>query len=327
MLRFSRTGLMVPSTFETWATATTRVRGPRSRRKASMSRCPSGVMGTALITAPESRAASLPRDDVGVVLHLGDDDLVAGLERMGEGVRHQAQAVGGPAREDDLLAMTRADELLHAVARQLVQLGRLLAERVDRPMDVGVAALVVAHHGLDDLPRLLAGGRGVEVDHAVAIDHPVEDGKVGPGQLVESHRALPRAVAEHAHGKRHAAHAGRANVGLEHGQDVCRVHRLRLGDRPPPDQLGHDVGRGQADGAGVPDEASLGDRAILHADGHSHTIAAQRVHVLGHSGGVGQLAAKARAAPALADHVAVENRRRCHSSSPRTTPARYGGKR
>src|SRR2546430_8631558 len=48
------------------------------------------------------------------------------------------RSIGGAAREDDLLARRRADEALHAVARDLVELGRLLAQRVDRAMDVGV---------------------------------------------------------------------------------------------------------------------------------------------------------------------------------------------
>jgi hypothetical protein len=77
----------------------------------------------------------LPRDEVRVVLELGDDDLVPALQGAPDRLRDQAEAVRGPAREDDLFAMRRSDEPLDAVARQLVQLGRLLAERVDRAVE------------------------------------------------------------------------------------------------------------------------------------------------------------------------------------------------
>jgi hypothetical protein len=46
----------------------------------------------------------LPRNDVRVVLHLGDEDLVAGFERApAVALRHQVHALGGAAREDDLV--------------------------------------------------------------------------------------------------------------------------------------------------------------------------------------------------------------------------------
>ena len=66
----SATGLMVPSTFETWATATTRVRGDRSRSKASRSRIAvADHRDRAQHRAPVA-ADHLPRDQVRVVLQL-----------------------------------------------------------------------------------------------------------------------------------------------------------------------------------------------------------------------------------------------------------------
>src|ERR1043166_7654407 len=54
-------------------------------------------------------------------------------------------------------------------------------------MDVGVAALVVLRHRLDDRAGLLAGGRRVEIDQAVAVDLPLEDREVAARLLVEPH--------------------------------------------------------------------------------------------------------------------------------------------
>jgi hypothetical protein len=42
-------------------------------------------------------AHHLPGDEVGVVLHLADDDLVSGLERPAEGLGDDVHALGGAA--------------------------------------------------------------------------------------------------------------------------------------------------------------------------------------------------------------------------------------
>jgi hypothetical protein len=47
-------------------------------------------------------------------------------------------------------------------------------------VDVGVALLVVVVERVEHDLRLLGGGGGVEVDQPLAVDPPVEDGKVGP---------------------------------------------------------------------------------------------------------------------------------------------------
>ena len=50
----------------------------------------------------------LPRDEVGVVLHLGEQDHVAGPEEFSApGVRDEVDALGGAAGEDDLVRRWR----------------------------------------------------------------------------------------------------------------------------------------------------------------------------------------------------------------------------
>src|SRR4029450_6786384 len=89
----------------------------------------------------ERRAAvagdELPRDEIRMVLELRDDDLVAPREGPPDRLRDEAEAVRGAAGEDDFLAARRADEPLDRIARQLVELRRLLAQGVDRPGDGG----------------------------------------------------------------------------------------------------------------------------------------------------------------------------------------------
>jgi len=90
------------------------------------------------------------------MLHLADDHLVARTQRASDRRRHNVDAVGGATREDDLLPVPRGHEGAHGIARGLVLLGGLLAQGVDGPVHVGIAALVEALHGLQHLARLLA---------------------------------------------------------------------------------------------------------------------------------------------------------------------------
>ena len=67
----------------------------------------------------------LPRDDVRVVLHDGDDDLVARAQRGAERVGAEVQRLGGVLGEDDLVAGRGPDELGQHGPRGLERLGRL----------------------------------------------------------------------------------------------------------------------------------------------------------------------------------------------------------
>ena len=99
----------------------------------------------------------LPRDEVGVVLHLGQDDRVAAADvppapRVGD----EVDRLGRVAGEDDLVAVGRVDEPRDPRPGLLVRGGRLLADRVDPAVDVGVVLAVVVGDGIDDDARLLA---------------------------------------------------------------------------------------------------------------------------------------------------------------------------
>ena len=78
MATISATGLIVPSTFDMWVSATMRVRGPsRASQRRQIEPAVVGDRGE-----PQDHALALaqevPGHDVGVVLHLGEHDLVAG---------------------------------------------------------------------------------------------------------------------------------------------------------------------------------------------------------------------------------------------------------
>ena len=167
---------MVPSVFETWVNATSFGFSRSSTSRTSRRRI--AVVGDRdeLEVAVLLLDQDLPRDEVCVVLHLGEDDLVAAADVLAAPrIRDEVDRLGRVAGEDDLVAVRRVDEPPDAGAGLLVLGRRLLADRVDAAMDVGVVLAVVVGQRIDDDRRLLAGRRGVEVDQRVPVDLLLED--------------------------------------------------------------------------------------------------------------------------------------------------------
>jgi hypothetical protein len=143
-------------------------------------------------------AEHLPRHQVGVVLHLGDADLVAGADReaaarggVAEGVGHQVVGLGGVLGEHHLVAVRRADEAGDGVAGRLVAVGRLLAQRVHAAVHVAVVLLHEAPLGVEHLRRLVRGRGVVEVDERVAVDLAGQHREVGSARRRRRSRSLP----------------------------------------------------------------------------------------------------------------------------------------
>ena len=124
----------------------------------------------------------LPRDDVAVVLHLGEDDLVALLhESLSEAGGHEVDALRGAAGEDNLRCAAGIQEAAHRLARSLVKLCGLLRKEVHAAMHVGIHVIVFLRHRLHDLTRLLRRRRIVEIDERVLpIKNLTKDGEVVP---------------------------------------------------------------------------------------------------------------------------------------------------
>ena len=157
-------------------------------------------------------------------------------------------------------------------------------ERVDRAVDVGVAALVVALHRLEDLARLLARGRRVEVDERLAVDH-------ARARMGKSGRVLSPSVTAPPPGPRappgaptsgsvtHLIRVGRMSASSRSRSADGSTAGRRL-HRASDRHLEQQVGRRGADGAAVAPvarirEASVGDPAL-----DTDPVAAERVDVL-----------------------------------------------
>ncbi len=101
-------------------------------------------------------------------------------------MRHQIDALGGAASEDDLLFGRGADEGLHLAACLLVAVGALLAQPMDAAVYVGVVPFVSLGDRLDYLSRMLRGSAVVEIHQRHArpvvalVQHCGQNGKVGP---------------------------------------------------------------------------------------------------------------------------------------------------
>ena len=127
----------------------------------------------------------LPRRDVGVMIQLRDDDLVARRERSTKRARDVVGERRRVRAEDDLRRRC-AEEVGYAAARALDQLVRLGARRVG-PVRVGVVMIKVVAYGLDDCARNLRAAGAVEVCDGASFVLASERGEVRPDLFGREH--------------------------------------------------------------------------------------------------------------------------------------------
>jgi hypothetical protein len=122
----------------------------------------------------------LPRDDVGVVLELGQHHRVAGSEVGGApGPGDEVDRLGRVLREHDLVRARGTDETGDLGPGALHGVGRGLGERVRGAVHVRMGRLVVPVHRLDDGGRLLRRRGRVEEHEPSVVDGRRQDGEVG----------------------------------------------------------------------------------------------------------------------------------------------------
>ncbi len=143
---------------------------------------------------PDPLGELLPGDDVGVVLHLGQEDAVAGADvGVAPGARDQVDRLGRVADEDHLAPVGGADVVGDRRPRPLVGCGRLGRERVRAAVDVGVVAALVAVDRLDRGQHPLGAGAAVEVGDRLAVDLALER-REGGADLLDRERPRRRAA-------------------------------------------------------------------------------------------------------------------------------------
>ena len=101
-------------------------------------------------------AKDLPRNDVGVVFHVGDDNFIAGAYvLLAEGLGHQVDAFSGPPGVDNLPVAAGVEEVADFAAGVFIVVGGPLAQGVDAAVHVGVVGGVVTDEGVYHALRLL----------------------------------------------------------------------------------------------------------------------------------------------------------------------------
>ncbi len=135
------------------------------------------VVGDAVPAQGGTRAPRefLPRNEIRVVLELGDDDLVTGSEPVrepvvGEGVGDEVERLGGVLGEHHLVDVD-PDERRDDSAGVLVRVGRLLRQRMRTAVHGRVPRRQELTLGVEHLHRTLGGGPRVEVDQGFAVAH------------------------------------------------------------------------------------------------------------------------------------------------------------
>ena len=140
----SATGLIVPSELETWVKAKSFTSGVSNDGSCSSASVPSSRTGTKRSRAPVRSRQQLPRHEVAVMLHFGEQDHVARAKKFSAPrLRDEIDALGRAAGEDDLVGARRADVVRDALPRVFVSFRRARAQLVQAAMHIGVVVLVV----------------------------------------------------------------------------------------------------------------------------------------------------------------------------------------
>ena len=124
-------------------------------------------------------AQELPGHDVRMVFQVGDENLVAGLDKLSaKASGNQIDAFGGAAHKDDLTHVAGSKEAANLLARSLIVARGLFAEHVDAAMDVGVAEFVVIADSVDHDLGLLRRRGIVEINERFAVHKCLEYRKI-----------------------------------------------------------------------------------------------------------------------------------------------------
>ena len=130
------------------------------------------AVGVALDKLEDSTASGrqlLPGDEIAVMLHDADQDLIAFLKESAVAVRDQIQALRGVSRKDDLLRTGRADEFSHSLPRILINRRRSLGEVIEPAQRIGIVALIKMADCFDHTGRLLGRRCVVQINQRGVI--------------------------------------------------------------------------------------------------------------------------------------------------------------
>ena len=115
-----------------------------------------------------------------MVLHLGDEDFVAGLEGLANTGGDQIDRLGAAPGPHDLVGGRSIQIAGDGLAGGLEGLGRFIGQGVQAAVDIGIATLHRRRQGVDHRARLLRRGGRVQIDQRLAVHLPRQDRELGP---------------------------------------------------------------------------------------------------------------------------------------------------
>ena len=134
----------------------------------------------------------LPRHNIGMVLHDGENHLVAVVQKLVAKRRgHQVDGFGRAPRKDNFGGRSGPDKLLHPAAGRLVGIGSLLAEGMHPAMHVGIHPIVGIGNVVDHAAGGLRGGGVVQIDERTARYLTFQNGEIGSYLLNIQHSGTP----------------------------------------------------------------------------------------------------------------------------------------
>lgn len=121
----------------------------------------------------------LPRHNVGVVLKMGDNYLIARADVLAApSLCNQVYGLGGAPGEDDVVGRWRPQEAGHGRSGALEGVSRSRRQGVGAAVDIGIFVLVEVDQTVDDNLRLLRCRRIVQPDELAPVDSFLQDGEV-----------------------------------------------------------------------------------------------------------------------------------------------------
>lgn len=112
----------------------------------------------------------LPGNNIGMVLGLRYDDLVAGMDkRFAEGKSDQVDGCGRTGSEYDFRPVLRMEKILDGIPRLLVRLRRLCRNMMDGTVEVGIAGFGQGNPAIDHLGRTLDSRCIVEINQRLSV--------------------------------------------------------------------------------------------------------------------------------------------------------------
>ena len=143
----------------------------------------------------ETFAQEVPGDDVGVVLHHGQNDLVAGLDAgHGPAVGDEIEGLGPVRDEDDLFFGGRSDEACDLGAYCFVIIGRQIGQEMQAAVNVGIFHFVCGVHRINDGLRFLSRRTIVQIDQSRIVHLSRQDREVFADRFDIVHLLGPRAA-------------------------------------------------------------------------------------------------------------------------------------